>query len=54
MESGTQKVLAGFLVVAGLIQAVGFYHQNGSVLSLMMILGGIGYALAGVAFWFEV
>ena len=54
MKRKFQKVIAAFLVVAGLIQATAFFFQDISTLSLMMIAGGIGYSLAGVAIWFEV
>ena len=55
MDEKYRKVLAGFLVVAGLIQAIGvFSTQNYSIMSLTMILGGIAFALAGVLFWVEI
>ncbi len=55
MDEKYRKLLAGFLVIGGLIQAIGgFSTQNYSIVSLAMILGGIAFALAGVLFWFEI
>lgn len=54
MDEKTRKFFAGCLVVAGLMQAIGvLFTQNFSIVPLMMILGGLAIALAGVLFWFE-
>lgn len=54
MDEKTRKILAGSLVVAGLMQAIGvFFTQNFSIVPLMMMLGGLAIAVAGVLFWFE-
>ncbi|MDG5821936.1 hypothetical protein [Natronococcus sp. A-GB7] len=54
MKKTHHKAIAAFLVVAGAIQTVSALLQDTSFFTAMTVFGGIAFATAGIAFWFEI
>jgi len=54
MKKTHHKTIAAFLVVAGAIQTVSALLQDTSFFTAMTVFGGIAFATAGIAFWFEI
>ncbi|MDG5821552.1 hypothetical protein [Natronococcus sp. A-GB7] len=54
MKKTHYKAIAAFLVAAGAIQTVLALLQDTSFFTAMTVFGGVAFATAGVAFWFEI
>lgn len=53
MEARYRRAIAGALIIAGLIQAFSVFLQDVSTYAVLVGLTGIGFAIAGLLFWFD-